>query len=1661
MKNTYIHVGDESPYFDDYDSSKNYMRIMYNPGRAVQARELTQSQTILQDQLAAAGSFFYKDGTPVSGGRISVSFAQPFMKVESMDVDGQPIDVNLLVGKTFKGNTSQQQITVTDCDDINRYIFFSYLGGPLTDGESFISTTTPTKTFYMTKGSASTAIIAHCDSGKLFINGFYITIPESSIVVAANEQSSLYNIGYKIESEFITSGEDSSLNDNAAGSTNVNAPGADRYKLSASLFSFKGDTPPDNIKFIAGVAIRNKQIIKEQDDPLKDSALMDLLAKRTYDESGSYTVSPWKVQIKEHDTDLSKYIVSIQEGSGYIQGYNVETYISTDIVANKSRSFITKDDINIFNTSGLYTYALFENNVLSASIIPAFNSDTIEVTTEKNGAGTVIGECRISGIYKENSKLLIYLYNASGVINGFNGARSLRSKTNPENYINLYVDEFNYATLMGQEEPYIIKSGYSTLKSIEQLNIEYESIKRYNVTSEATNNTITLIDSNINVDFLSSESLLAVFSSTGTQLNISNLSVTPNNSSTTSVATIQGPDIVNGTEYTVIIRVRYENLSSRTKTLQTNTETVTIQSGVDSIQLVKEDIFDIVSITQLTNIKQNITIPDLKNNLSFDNGQTDYSYNKGSLSGFNSNILQSYMENSSKETSYSITYRYFEHSGIGPFTVSSYMSEANKSSLSDIPDLYTKIPVYTSTNNVEYKLADCLDFRVKQTDMNSYTVPSSKTELKFNADIYLPRYDSVYVTRSGDFGISEGIPSENPVIPSTKEGTMVLYNLYNSAYGIDLTSITPIYIDNRRYTMRDIGKLETRIANVESAISLTQLESSAVNYQILDSEGLNKYKTGIFTDSFSSFDNSDFTNKEWDCTIDSIEQSVRANFNAENYLFTYNENSQNITKSGALVHLPYTTEVYAKNTAASDTVNVQKLMFYVWNGALKLTPSVDTWVNDLGQFVVSETYVDTPQPPTAFRTWNSTYYTGTVGRDRYQHTTKTSETTTYNSSTWELNQTIIDMESQDEFMRERDVEYSLTGMRQGTTVRAFLDKTELALSNNKIDSDGNLTGTFTIPPKIPVGTKQVTFTDDADTTEASAEYTARGKTIWQEITNTYIRKWIPTITTTSTTSSKYLDPVAQSFLVSEAQGIYLDSIDVYFKSKDSSMNVSLYIVEMENGYPSQRMLPFSMVSLTPENVYTSDDATIPTKFKFECPIYLQGNSEYAFVIATSSYEYSVFVSTLGQKDIHTNIGIYEQPFTGSMFLSQNASTWTAEQQSDITFVINRCVFDTNVTGYALFDLQIPENDMNVAIQTLVSNDYILDGTSVKYEYKWNTDSSFTEYENREDVFLTKEKTISNGNTSSLQIRMTLNTNNDYLTPTIDTEQIYGVFCNNIVQSTTDYEYPYIAGTYISKTTTLKYPSEDIRVMLDAILPNNSDVDVYVKSNVYNPIYVVQSTNGNLGVDTASGVALDGQVVQLYYYNNTEKQLEPKSQVELTGYKSNGRKVYLRAVGNPDEFKNISSSSENDTQYIGLDTKYTHLLLIPVFSSVNISLDNWNSENTYNSGEYVIYNGEIWVSLRDVSAGQIPSDIGISWKKINSIKTISVIKTDEEIIWRKMKKDEVTNTSLEKQSQFIEYSYYPEIDIESEFKQFSIKLVLKSKDKINVPRVRNLRAIATI
>jgi hypothetical protein len=190
-----------------------------------------------------------------------------------------------------------------------------------------------------------------------------------------------------------------------------------------------------------------------------------------------------------------------------------------------------------------------------------------------------------------------------------------------------------------------------------------------------------------------------------------------------------------------------------------------------------------------------------------------------------------------------------------------------------------------------------------------------------------------------------------------------------------------------------------------------------------------------------------------------------------------------------------------------------------------------------------------------------------------------------------------------------------------------------------------------------------------------------------------------TIVSTSTrvvADTGWYDPLAQTFLVQQQGGAFLTKIDIFFATKDKSIPVTLEIREVVNGYPGQSVLPFSRVTLKPEdvsisqNLVTLPDGTdvpsydTPTTFTFPSPVYVQNNTEYAIVLASDSNGYQAWVSNTGDTIPNSSRTISEQPYMGVLFKSQNGSTWTANQDQDLKFTIYRAQFQTNVTGTVKF-----------------------------------------------------------------------------------------------------------------------------------------------------------------------------------------------------------------------------------------------------------------------------------------------------------------------------------------------------------------------------------------
>ena len=265
--------------------------------------------------------------------------------------------------------------------------------------------------------------------------------------------------------------------------------------------------------------------------------------------------------------------------------------------------------------------------------------------------------------------------------------------------------------------------------------------------------------------------------------------------------------------------------------------------------------------------------------------------------------------------------------------------------------------------------------------------------------------------------------------------------------------------------------------------------------------------------------------------------------------------------------------------------------------------------------------------------------------------------------------------------------YTLRSSTGNTTAAVSIVRNPGLVTN----SYGTVFGVFTIPNnsthKFETGSRLLRLTDDPtnntdlSTTEALSTYTASGTVSTRQVTVANITRSetiVTQVSESSATSAQFdiaykHDPLAQTFVLAEEDGAFITQAEVYFSVKDTSLPVRCEIRSVVNGYPGPTIL--AQKSLRPDEINVNLNQLVPTVFTFPRPTYLQGGVEYCIVLLSDSNKYKVFIARMGELIVGTNRMITSQPSMGSLFKSQNNSTWTAEQLEDLTFKLYKAKFD--------------------------------------------------------------------------------------------------------------------------------------------------------------------------------------------------------------------------------------------------------------------------------------------------------------------------------------------------------------------------------------------------
>ena len=1484
-----------SPYHDDFATTdKNYVRILFRPGRSVQVRELNQLQSNLQDQIDKFGRHIFKDGDrvlngyttyepniqsiPVSfvGGATATQVQLDALKGIQINKDSTNIKAKVLGAQAFVGANSVKYyrlyIKYSGSNDTASAAFSAGDSILLSSDEDSVTLGTNTT---VSAGSALATVQTVAasleapgyyggffqDEGVFFVKGCFVyTDAQETFAYKATSTTKISGSAvFDIEETIVDYTSDATLLDNASGAPNENAPGADRYKLALDLKFISDDTT---------AVVENQQQVKLleiTEDNVKTpvrteySELAKALAQRTEEESGSYIVKPFKIDVREYLNDeagnrgkytadeiynsggdplipgvtntndaesegAKRLVVGIEPSVAYVNGYRVELLDKQENVILKGRESgdIQTEVGHQFQTvrptqyieGGIEDHA---SDGLKIADITGMDFSPDHEYSLFNSANTLIGTCKIHSVVAtgvktfstadpvaEDATTRVYIYdirlNASQKLSD-----AIRLGLTPDDTAvtagDPYLENHDGFTLLGDSNTTpatgIYDLPFEAINSVDDTTLKYSVEKTFDyIAGDWSNNVITLTTSD------------GIFTSTNPNDYLL-LHVGQDVGMSIGQGVVQSVEILSGAtsvkltcieaDGTVIaanpgaVRAPVQVTGGvRTKTQttgQVDTFTTTMIKG-QVFELTKADAYVIESITHSTN--PDGASVDIKSDFELDDGQraTHYALSSVQYKG-NKNLSSGTL---------TVTYSYYAHSSGGSvFTRDSYTTNGT-----------TKVALENIPKYAGRRLSNALDFRpvVGTVDFDGLNIRANSI-VTVDFDYYLPRIDLVTLTQLADVTVTSGKASSKPIPPTLPKDSILLYTIYKPGYIYDLNDLDITNNDQRRYTMEDIGDLDQRVKNLEYYASLSALEREAAGKNLQDASG-ERFKNGIFTDSFIGHGAGDTTNPAYRVAIDNEEPSCRPMYLSENSRWSYVSGlsssptgsvstwngesvpSTTIKYSGKrknAVTLDFIEKTLETQPYATGHISVNPYDVATWTGTLEVSPSSDEWkdvthapdiiINQEGNndAILNQVAANPNLLGTEWNEWTTnwvgrrrTRWFGrgsrsiwTRGRDQFWQRSSRDRRrwNLMERQTREGIQTSLvenfERETIDEkvlntsfipFIRSRKIYFKARLLKPNTQFYVYFDDvniTSYATDNDSFvqfggneasavgstdltnsverydgqtsisgadgsivtDGSGDVDGWIVIPNndllRFRTGTRQIRLTDNVnnnkilETSAAETSYFAQGLLETRQRTILSTRQLAIERTRVVDSRNQLIrtvrrDPVAQTFMIgNEPTGIFLSSVDIYFQNHDPLIPIELSIVTVENGIPTQNTVPFSKVIKKWGDSGVTEDtnrAQNATKFMFDVPVYLQPGIEYAIVLISNSARWRVWTATVGGTNkvpIGANAEVVtKNPNLGVFLKSQNASTWTPDQNSDLKFTLHRADFDTTTNPTATF-----------------------------------------------------------------------------------------------------------------------------------------------------------------------------------------------------------------------------------------------------------------------------------------------------------------------------------------------------------------------------------------
>src|SRR5210317_561629 len=438
-----------SPYYDDFNESKKFHRILFRPAFAVQARELTQSQTILQNQIEKLGDHFFEKGAMVIPGEIGFDLNYSAVKLTSIDSSNTLTDFKdgtVLTGSTGITATVVNRVATDGTDPDTLFVKYSKSGGTnknefaFADGETITGTNSDSTAVSAIVDTTATGSAAQVQAGTYYINGFLVSVANQTIILDKYTNTPSYRVGLLVTESFITPNNDNSLNDNAQGVSNTNAPGAHRFKIDLTLTK-KTISSTEDANFVELLRLSNG-ILQNQVRTTEYAVLEDTFARRTFDESGDYAVRDFDLDLREHLISgnnrgiytsangglESKIAAGLSPGKAYVRGYEIETIGTTFVDVNKARDFNTQNAfqtnfdvgnyINVTNIYGTPDVGPVSGETDAFKKVDLFDTATSSRSTGNTGTDSginTIGRAKSKGFEYKSGTAVANIYSSASL----------------------------------------------------------------------------------------------------------------------------------------------------------------------------------------------------------------------------------------------------------------------------------------------------------------------------------------------------------------------------------------------------------------------------------------------------------------------------------------------------------------------------------------------------------------------------------------------------------------------------------------------------------------------------------------------------------------------------------------------------------------------------------------------------------------------------------------------------------------------------------------------------------------------------------------------------------------------------------------------------------------------------------------------------------------------------------------------------------------------------------------------------------------------------------------------------------------------------------------------------------------------------------------------